>query len=610
MQKSLSSGVSTNPLAQLAAACTSLCNEMKPKTTSPTYNRASLGAGAHPQFSYPPLSGAPQPVTNSIKTGGNSHALLNPCNFISAMPSLQTGQQQVTTTGQIDYSHLLTAQELLAKQAAAAASISSLPCTQNLASSLDTSLALAAASKAGGNLEYLTKLYLQAAAAKKSSPEFTGASTLDLLSSEKLLSQLSPVATPASLQSAAGSGASSGCSTGHLHNGLDYRICPCVSCQTLRLTGVLTAAAAQQQLNNVATSKAAGNVATTTIAASNNNVTTTIQQHFLLPHKNPLTGALQYLPVCPDPSNCCLCVQLSQNNSSLSSLSAVGQALKSNCGGGAAAALTTEQYLSALASQSANLSKPGAVVSTSPSPTSEKRQLNDFLAPLQINTSPSPGIEKAADITCSWTENGLPCGQKFLSEDQLFDHIKKAHTSNMSSHKQNSPPPSAQPSSHHQFISLEEELHKLNNGGSNPLTSLSNLSKKVLPTSTVASRFHPYPRPSAAAVHSASHSSDLLSAASLTSSAHSSTNHITSINSSRPSALPLLSSSFVGGAGAASQHHNHALSTLSALSTFPGGAGGSSANLPFSLSASQSASSSQLLSNSQMSSLLFAAAAR
>ena len=497
---------------------------MKPKTTSPTYNRA-LG---HQQFNYPNSSG--QPVTSSIKT----NPLLTASSLISALPSAVATSLQGSQQATVDYSHLLTAQEILAKQASI-----SLPCTQNVASSLDSTLALAASKANSGNLEYLTKLYLQASAAKKST-DFT--SSLDLLNTEKLLSQLSPSST--NLQSGAAVPGT------HYHNGLDYRLCPCVSCQTLRLS-VLTA---QQQLN--VNSKPS-------VTASTSNVTTT-QQHFLLPHKNPLTGSLQYLPVCPDPSNCSLCLQLSQNNTNLTSLSATaGQALKSNC-----AALTTEQYLTALASQSAAVNKS----STSPSPTVEKRQFNEFLAPLQINTSPSPTIEKANDITCSWTESGLPCGQKFLSEDQLFDHIKKAHTSNNNSNRQNNSPP--------QLISFEEELQKLH---ANPLTSLSNLSKKVLPTSTTSSaRFHPYTRPS-------------LPVGGDSSQLNSSTNHITS-NSSRPSALPLLSSSFVGS-------HNP-LSTLSAL-TLPNTAG---TNLPFSISTSST--NSQLLSNTQMSNLLFAAAAR
>ena len=535
LQKSTQSGsISTNPLAKLAAACTSLCNDMKPKNCSPGY------ASSRNQFSYPVSSG------NHLNPVSSGQQLPVTSTLLSHLSALQSQQQPANNAQKNSELNYLLAHELLAKQQSTGLALETLAAlqAQNQQISKPFPSLNSFASGSNPNLEHLTKVYLQTLAAKRELTQYPAfqPNSLDLLvsptasSTEKLLS---PSSTSHLLQS----------NGSHLHNGIDYRLCPCAACQTLRLNLL----SLQQQLAKTTNS---------TVSAPDFSAPLQPQQHYLMPQKNPITGSIQYVSICSDSKNCSLCTKPTNvNNNYLQQPSAISPT-----------GLTAEQYLAAL---SGHVHQAASNSSKTPSPKPGK-VTPDFSSPLQISTSPSPTIQEIvpSDITCSWTENGTPCGHKFASEDQLFDHIKKVHTSNQTVS-------SSQPSVPKQASPLNS-LSGLTNDTSatSPLVSLKNLSRKVLPEpvnhhSLSASRFHPYSRP-------ALHDSRLQSL----------TNQIAA-RQAAPT-LPLLSSAQLS------------LGSFGALG-LPSVAPQPTPALPFSFSTN---GSSQFASANQMSSLLFAAAAR
>ncbi|XP_075250370.1 uncharacterized protein LOC142342734 [Convolutriloba macropyga] len=536
--KSGQSGISTNPLAKLAAACSSLCNDMKPRNTSPSYSSVRT------QFGYP------VPGANPVKPAAGQPLLASNllANLSNVASSLQT--QPLATQTATDPNYLL-AQELLAKQQTGLAlpnqgltALETLAALQNANQAPKPAQTLPSLSSGSSNLEYLTKIYLQTLAAKKELANYSAAlqnPSLNLVNSA-LVNNAEKLLSPGSASNLLPTNGT------HLCNGVDYRLCPCTSCQTLRLNVL----ALQQNLTKPATQV---------------NTPTQPQQHYLLPQKNPLTGTVQYISVCSDQNNCSICTKptSSANNNFLQQPAATSPT-----------GLTAEQYLAALTGQTQTAKLP-----TTPSPKPVEKASPDFSAPLQIRTSPSPTIQEIVpnDITCSWTENGAPCGRKFVSEEQLFDHIKKVHTSTQSN-SQSAVPKQASP--------LTNAISTLTNEStdSSPLASLKNLSRKVLPEATAShslsnSRYHPYARPSL-------HDSRL--------------NPLTNQIAARQqtTTLPLLPSSL----SAASQLP--LAGTLGALN-LPSVAPQATAGLPFSFSTN---GSSQFVSANPMSSLLFAAAAR
>ena len=350
-----------------------------------------------------------------------------------------THRPPLVTTAHLNNNYLLApaaALELLKNNAAAAAAMSI-----GLHTQTQTSL------ESAGSYDYLTRVYLATMARNK----------LEALNEAEKTSQIMK----------------------HLHKGADYRVCPCASCQAVRIS-ILQMQQTTSPISPV-------------MQASN-------KQHFLLPYKTP-TGATSYISVCSDQSNCLSCQQLSPGAAKPISLPAAatlpGVNLNNAVGLQSPTATVTDQYLATLAQLASPTANSQLPVSGHKSP----------VVPVSSSASPV-----ADNITCNWTEaNSTPCGMKFQTEDQLFSHIKQAHTACGSPTAPAPKPRSPVSSPQHTGLltTVSAAAAAKSQASSNPLASLTNFSRKALAetstssadggaihaTSLATSRYHPYARP-------------------------------------------------------------------------------------------------------------------